>query len=159
MVRIRSASICYGFVRLYEKSKEKSMVRLVARRGGVHLNRFTSKLKSSYVSLSSKPPFFRQTLSCWLADLMLSKSGSNTPRFPFPRTINPNCLTLCSFRSLIFFGGVSTSTENIKNGSSHFSMGLKRGSSLAIRMAFLITSSASFLYFGVMVPTQPRSES
>ena len=48
VIRIRSASICYGFVRLYEKSKAKSMVRLVARRGGVHLNRFTSKLKSSY---------------------------------------------------------------------------------------------------------------
>ena len=133
VIRIRSASICYGFVRLYEKSKAKSMVRLVARRGGVHLNRFTSK-----------PPFFRQTLSCWLADLMFSKSGSNTPRFPFPRTINPNCLTLCSFRSLIFFGGVSTSTENIKNGSSLFSMGSKRRSSLAVRMAFLITSSVSF---------------
>ena len=90
---------------------------------------------------------------------MLSKSGSNMPRFPFPGTINPNCLTLCSFRLLIYFGGVSTSTKNIKNGSSHFSMELKRGSKLATRMAFLITSSASFLYIGVMVPTQPRSES
>ena len=52
VIRIRSASICYGFVRLYEKSKAKSMVLLVVRRGGIHLNCFTSK-----------PPFFRQTLS------------------------------------------------------------------------------------------------
>jgi hypothetical protein len=46
-VRNISTSIYYGFVRLYEKSPVKSMVRLVARRGGAHLNRFTSKRKSS----------------------------------------------------------------------------------------------------------------
>jgi hypothetical protein len=82
VIRGRSSSIQYGFMRLYEKSWEKSMIRLVERRVGFYLKRFTSNRKSSYVLLFLKSPFLKQTLSCWLVVLILSRLGSNTPCLP-----------------------------------------------------------------------------
>jgi hypothetical protein len=81
------------------------------------------------VSLSLNLSFFKHILNCWLVDLMLLRSGSTTPCFPSPRTIRPNCLTLCSSRLLIFPVRSVHQRKNISDGSSLFSMGSKRGSS------------------------------